>query len=56
MTIKVGCSMLLQGCKIEAEIEVSDDVTPEGIEAEVREWALGQFDWWHERTSADLKP
>ncbi len=46
MTIKVGCSMGLQGCQIEDEIAVDDNATAEDIEEAVREWALGHFDWW----------
>lgn len=47
MMIKVGVSMGLQGCKVEAEIEVAGE-TDEEIEGEVREWALEHVDWWYE--------
>lgn len=46
--LKVGVSMGLQGCRIEAEIEVESNANPEEIDAEVREWALGHIDWWFE--------
>ena len=44
--IAVGISMGLQGCKIEAEIQVEDNASPEEIEDEVREWALQHVEWW----------
>lgn len=50
--IKVGISMRLQGCEIEEEIEVEDDATEEDIEEQVREWAFGNVEWWHEEIKA----
>ena len=46
--IKVACSMGLQGCSREGEIEVEDEATPEEVEGAVREWALEHFEWWSE--------
>ncbi len=48
MTLKVGCSMGLQGCQIEDEIEIEDGTTEEEVEAAAREWALERFEWWVE--------
>lgn len=48
MVIKVGCCIGLQGCMIEDEIEVPDDLSLEKIEEEAREWAHGRFAWWFE--------
>jgi hypothetical protein len=44
--VKVGCSIGLQGCRIEDEIEVDDNATQEDIEQQVKEWAMGHFDYW----------
>ncbi len=46
--INVGCSMGLQGCRIEDTIEVEDEATPDEIEGEVREWAFQHFEYWHD--------
>jgi hypothetical protein len=46
--IKVGCAMRLQGCKIHDEIEVDQGATEEEIAAQIREWALAEFEWWRE--------
>lgn len=46
--IKVGMSMNLTGCRVEDEIEVEDDATPEQVEEELREWAMGHIDYWSE--------
>ena len=40
--------MGLQVYKIEDELEVEDDASPEEIESLVREWALGHVEWWSE--------
>lgn len=44
--IKVGVRLGLQGCKIESELEVETDSSPEEIEEWVREWALQHVEWW----------
>ena len=54
MKIKVGCSMSIQGAELEDEIEMPDDATNDEIEAEVREWALEQFEWYW--TQAETSP
>lgn len=46
MTIKVGCALSLQNCKIEDELIVEDGATEEEIEEAVREWAHQYFEWW----------
>ena len=54
--IKVGCSIGIQGCKIEDEIEVDDDATSEEIDLEAREWALSHFEWWVKDNDHDRNP
>ena len=46
MTIRAGCGMHIQGTECEQIIEVPGDATHDEIEAEVREWALEQFEWY----------
>lgn len=55
MLIKVGCSLSLQGCKIEDEIEVEDSSSQEEIEEDVREWAFQHFEYWRDE-GVEVKP
>lgn len=48
MTLKVGCSMPLSGCRIEGEIEIKDAATAEEIDQCIREWAFENFEFWGE--------
>lgn len=48
MKVKVGCSMDLQGARIEDVIDVPDDLTEDQINDEVREWVFEHLEWWYD--------
>lgn len=37
----------------EDEIELDDSLTTEEVEQELKEYALGHFEWWYERVEED---
>lgn len=37
----------------EDEIELEDNLTAEEVERELKEYALGYFDWWYERVEEE---